>query len=75
MIPIPGTREGRAGVWLVTAETAAALLEALLGDEVHNLLSSGAPGIIACGANWTRAQAVELVRRADVRVAPQPLCP
>jgi hypothetical protein len=59
---IPGTPEGRPGVWLVTPETAAALVDAAPGDRVHCFL-----GMI--GADWDKPAVEAFVRRPDARVA------
>lgn len=62
--PVPGTPEGRPGVWLVSPDAAAALLESLPGGTVHCLLGES----VFLGANWPKADAVALVR-SGVRLA------
>jgi hypothetical protein len=59
---IPGTPEGRPGVWLVTAETAAALVDAAPGDRVHCFLGP-------IGADWDKPAVEAFLRRPDARVA------
>ncbi len=63
---IPGKPEGREGVWLITAETAAALIEAVEGETVHNFIGGGA---LFVGANWEKSHAIEHLRRPDMRIA------
>ena len=65
MLTIPGTPEGREGIWLITPETAVALIEALPGDEVHNVLGSG----VFIGANWEKAHALKFLREPGKRLA------
>lgn len=63
---IPGKPEGREGVWLITKETAVALIEALPGNEVHNFIGQG-PFI---GATWEKHEAVAFFdEHPEVRIA------
>lgn len=64
---IPGQREGREGVWLISPETARGIIEALPGETVHNYLGTGFPAFF--GADWDKDSAVQLVSTPGMRLA------
>lgn len=55
---IPGTPEGRPGVWLVEPAVAAAVIDAAPGEDVHCFIGHDTAFI---GADWTKDQAREFV--------------
>lgn len=63
---IIGTPEGRPGIWLITPDVAAALIDAAPGDDVHNVIGHGS---VLIGANWPKEDAKEYVARPDLRLA------
>lgn len=63
---ILGKPEGREGIWLISADEACKLIEAVPGDMVHNFLTSPDSAVFL-GADWTKKQACDLVCRSDMR--------
>ncbi len=63
---IQGKPEGRPGVWIITPDTAAQLIEAVPGNDIHNILGHGATAYIGC--DWAKQNAIEWVR-SGVRLA------
>lgn len=66
MTKIVGTPEGRPGIWMVTPEVAAAVIDAAPGETVHNYIGHGA---IMIGANWEKDGAKSFVHESDKRSA------
>lgn len=66
MNKIPGIREGRDGVWLITPFEAATLIREAPGDEIHNFIGSGPTQI---GCNWPKEDAIKLVNTEGKRIA------
>lgn len=62
---INGTPEGRPGLWLIDADTACSLIDALLGDHVHNQLGT----TILIGCDWEKGSAKEHCRLPGMRLA------
>lgn len=63
---IIGTPEGRVGIWIISADQAASILNENDDSEfVHNFLIGESPVMI--GATWTKDEAVNLCRKPGVR--------
>ena len=65
MITIRGTAEGRPGVWLVTAETAIAMVAEVNRGKIHNILGEG----LVLGCDWSKAEVMEHLGKPNLRIA------
>lgn len=62
---IEGRPEGREGIWLISADTACALVDAVEGDMVHCFLESP---FAMLGADWEKEEVQELLCKEGVRI-------
>lgn len=63
---IHGTPEGRPGIWLITPETAVAVIDFAPGDTVHNFIGHEA---IMLGADWEKEHARQFFLKREHRIA------